>query len=203
MFPNGLAGTDVRRGLARGEAPRNTHWGFGSPQPSVTRRIRWEVIPCLAGLVDRATAVVPRYGARSTRSPATGSWRCSVRRPHRRTALFFTSMGALDVQKETQRLAAEVHCRDGVGLPLRVRLNSGQVIAAEIGSGALGYTAIKAPDRAVAVLCIEGSEPLGQCGTPTAVSAKPSPRAGRLACDTGALTGQWPTLPIPEISSWE
>ena len=32
--------------------------------------------------------------------------------------------------------------RDGVDLPLRVGLNSGQVIAGEIGSGALGYTAI-------------------------------------------------------------
>jgi len=30
---------------------------------------------------------------------------------------------------------------DGVDLQLRVGLNSGQVIAGEIGSGALGYTA--------------------------------------------------------------
>ena len=32
--------------------------------------------------------------------------------------------------------------RDGVDLQLRVGLNSGQVIAGEIGSGAFGYTAI-------------------------------------------------------------
>ena len=32
--------------------------------------------------------------------------------------------------------------RDGVALQLRVGLNSGQVIAGEIGSGALGYAAI-------------------------------------------------------------
>ena len=39
-------------------------------------------------------------------------------------------------------LAVEVSERDGVDLQLRVGLNSGQVIAGEIGSGALGYTAI-------------------------------------------------------------
>jgi adenylate cyclase len=40
------------------------------------------------------------------------------------------------------RLAVEVHERDGVKLRLRVGLNSGQVIAGEIGSGFFGYTAV-------------------------------------------------------------
>jgi predicted ATPase len=51
-------------------------------------------------------------------------------------------LAALGVQEEAKRLAVEVQERDGVGLQLRVGLNSGQVIAGEIGSGALGYTAI-------------------------------------------------------------
>lgn len=49
---------------------------------------------------------------------------------------------ALGVQEAVKRLAVEVRERDGVELQLRVGLNSGQVIAGEIGSGALGYTAI-------------------------------------------------------------
>ncbi len=51
-------------------------------------------------------------------------------------------LAALGIQEEVTRLAAEVERRDGVDLHLRVGLNSGQVIAGEIGSGALGYTAI-------------------------------------------------------------
>ena len=48
----------------------------------------------------------------------------------------------MGIQEEAKRLAAEVRDRDGVDLQLRVGLNSGQVIAGEIGSGAFGYTAI-------------------------------------------------------------
>jgi predicted ATPase len=51
-------------------------------------------------------------------------------------------LAALGVQEEAKRLAVEVRERDGVELRLRVGLNSGEVIAGEIGSGALGYTAI-------------------------------------------------------------
>jgi class 3 adenylate cyclase len=51
-------------------------------------------------------------------------------------------LAALGVQEEAKRLAVEARDRDGVDLRLRVGLNSGQVIAGEIGSGALGYTAI-------------------------------------------------------------
>ncbi len=51
-------------------------------------------------------------------------------------------LAALGIQEEAQRLAVEVQRRDTVDLQLRVGLNSGQVIAGGIGSGALGYTAI-------------------------------------------------------------
>ena len=51
-------------------------------------------------------------------------------------------LAALDVQAEAAKLATEVEARDGIALQLRVGLNSGQVIAGEIGSGALGYIAV-------------------------------------------------------------
>ena len=41
-----------------------------------------------------------------------------------------------------KQLGVEVHDRDGVELLLRVGLNSGQVIAGEIGSGPFGYTTV-------------------------------------------------------------
>ncbi|TDK98395.1 adenylate/guanylate cyclase domain-containing protein [Mycobacterium paragordonae] len=55
---------------------------------------------------------------------------------------FRACLAALGIQDEARRLAPQVAERDGVRLELRVGLNSGQVIAGEVGSGALGYTAI-------------------------------------------------------------
>jgi hypothetical protein len=48
----------------------------------------------------------------------------------------------LGIQEEAKQLAIGIAERDGVDLQLRVGLNSGQVIAGDIGSGALGYTAM-------------------------------------------------------------
>ena len=54
---------------------------------------------------------------------------------------FRACLAALAIHEEANRLAAEVARRDGVDLRLRVGLNSGRVIAGEIGSGSLGYAA--------------------------------------------------------------
>ena len=50
-------------------------------------------------------------------------------------------LAALAIQEEANRLANAVQRHDGVELQLRVGLNSGRVIAGEIGSGSLGYAA--------------------------------------------------------------
>ena len=96
----------------------------------------------MSELVDRSTAVVKRYGG--TLSQFTGDGIMAVfgapitLEDHAVRAC----LAALGIQEEAKRLAAEVHGRDGIDLQLRVGLNSGQVIAGEIGSGALGYTTV-------------------------------------------------------------
>ncbi|AGB25700.1 adenylate/guanylate cyclase family protein [Mycobacterium sp. JS623] len=54
---------------------------------------------------------------------------------------FRACLAAMAIQEEAGRLAADVARHDGVALQLRVGLNSGRVIAGEIGSGSLGYAA--------------------------------------------------------------
>ena len=51
-------------------------------------------------------------------------------------------IAASSVQAQAERLTVDVRSRDGVELRLRVGLNSGEVIAGDIGSGAVGYTAV-------------------------------------------------------------
>ena len=80
--------------------------------------------------------------ARWTSSPATASWRCSARRLPWRITRFAHAWPLWRFRTQVQDLAAEVDRRDGVELRLRVGLNSGQVIAGEIGSASIGYTAI-------------------------------------------------------------
>ena len=92
----------------------------------------------MAELVNRAAAWCSATAARWTSSPATASWRCSARRWRWRTTLFAPVWRRLGIQEEAKRLAVEVERRDGVDLRLRVGLNSGQVIAGEIGSGRFG-----------------------------------------------------------------
>jgi class 3 adenylate cyclase len=96
----------------------------------------------MAELLDRSTAVVKRYGG--TLSQFTGDGIMAVfgapitLEDHAVRAC----LAALGVQEQAKRLAVEVHDRDGVDLRLRVGLNSGQVIAGDIGSSTASYTTI-------------------------------------------------------------
>jgi adenylate cyclase len=93
-------------------------------------------------LVNRSSAVVRRYGG--TVDKFTGDGIMAVfgapiaLEDHAARAC----LAALGIQDEARRLAVEVEHRDSVALQLRVGLNSGEVIAGEIGSGPFGYTAI-------------------------------------------------------------
>jgi adenylate cyclase len=96
----------------------------------------------MAEFVDRSTAVVRRYGGSVDKFTGDGLMALFGAPIALEDHAMRACLAALDVEDETQRLAAEVEQRDGVDLKLRVGLNSGQVIAGEVGSGPLGYTAV-------------------------------------------------------------
>jgi class 3 adenylate cyclase len=96
----------------------------------------------MADLADRCAAVVERYGGTVDKFTGDGIMAVFGAPVALEDHAFRACLAALGVQEEAKRLAVDVQERDGVGLQLRVGLNSGQVIAGEIGSGALGYTAV-------------------------------------------------------------
>jgi adenylate cyclase len=96
----------------------------------------------MAELVDHATAVVQRYGGTVDKFTGDGIMAVFGAPAALEDHAFRACLAALDIQVSTAELAKEVEARDGVDLQLRVGLNSGQVIAGELGSGAAAYTAV-------------------------------------------------------------
>src|SRR5271163_4345917 len=96
----------------------------------------------MAGLVERAAAVVRRYSGTLDKFTGDGFMALFGAPVALEDHAVRACLAALEIQDELARLAAEVDRRDGVTLQLRVGLNSGQVIAGEVGSTSLGYTAI-------------------------------------------------------------
>ena len=92
-------------------------------------------------LVERSAAVVQRYGGGTVESTGDGVMGIFGAPIALEDHAFRGCLAALAIQDEANRLAAEVRRRDGVDLRVRVGLNSGRVIAGEIGSGSLGYAA--------------------------------------------------------------
>ena len=91
-------------------------------------------------LVERSAAVVRRYGG-TVEYTGDGVMAMFGAPVALEDHAFRGCLAALAIQEEANRLAAEVQRRDGVELRVRVGLNSGRVIAGEIGSGSLGYAA--------------------------------------------------------------
>ncbi|ORA14907.1 AAA family ATPase [Mycobacterium arosiense] len=96
----------------------------------------------MAELVDRCSKVVHRYGGTVDKFTGDGIMAVFGAPAAMEDHAVRACLAALGVQGEIKHLATDVQRRDGVDLQLRVGLNSGQVIAGEIGSGRLRYTAI-------------------------------------------------------------
>ena len=83
---------------------------------------RWRAI--MTELVERAAAVVRRYGGGKVEFTGDGLMAVFGAPAALEDHAFRACLGALDIQDEAKRLAAEVQRRDGVALRLRVGLNS-------------------------------------------------------------------------------
>ena len=87
----------------------------------------------MTDLVNHATVVVHRYGGTVDKFTGDGIMAVFGAPVAMEDHAVRACLAALGVQEQAKRLAVEVHDRDGVELQLRVGLNSGQVIAGEIG----------------------------------------------------------------------
>ena len=96
----------------------------------------------MAELFNRAAVVVKHFGGTVDKFTGDGIMALFGAPVALEDHAVRACLAALGVQNEVKRLAVEVQTRDGADLRLRVGLNSGQVIAGEIGSGPLGYTAV-------------------------------------------------------------
>ncbi|MGB8385610.1 MAG: adenylate/guanylate cyclase domain-containing protein [Dermatophilaceae bacterium] len=96
----------------------------------------------MADLADRSAAVVRRFGGTVDKFTGDGIMAVFGAPAALEDHAIRACLAALGIQEQAKRLAVEVKERDGVDLGLRVGLNSGQVIAGEIGSGPFGYTTI-------------------------------------------------------------
>jgi class 3 adenylate cyclase/tRNA A-37 threonylcarbamoyl transferase component Bud32 len=96
----------------------------------------------MADLVDHASRVVQRYGGTVDKFTGDGIMALFGAPVALEDHALRACRAALEIHSDISDLAQKVSRRDGVELQLRIGLNSGQVITGEIGSGALGYTAI-------------------------------------------------------------
>jgi class 3 adenylate cyclase len=93
-------------------------------------------------LVTRGATLVRRYGGTVDKFTGDGLMAVFGAPAALEDHALRACLAALGIQEELTGLAVEMERRDGIHLQLRVGLNSGQVIAGEIGATALGYTAI-------------------------------------------------------------
>ena len=95
-------------------------------------------------LINRSAAVVRRYGGTLDKFTGDGIMAVFGAPAALEDHALRACLAALGIQDEANRVAAEVGQHDGVDLSLRVGLNSGRVVAGEIGSVGLTYTTVGA-----------------------------------------------------------
>ncbi|HSS23729.1 MAG TPA: adenylate/guanylate cyclase domain-containing protein, partial [Mycobacterium sp.] len=93
-------------------------------------------------LVDRAVAAVQRYGGTVDKFTGDGIMALFGAPLALEHHAYRACLAALEIQQVARQVAVEVARRDGIDLRVRVGLNSGQVIAGEVGATHLGYTAV-------------------------------------------------------------
>ncbi len=96
----------------------------------------------MAELFDRSSAVVKRYGGTVDKFTGDGIMAVFGAPVTLEDHAIRACIAALEIQNRAADLATDVADRDGVELRLRIGLNSGQVIAGEIGSRDAKYTAV-------------------------------------------------------------
>jgi adenylate cyclase len=96
----------------------------------------------MAALMNRAAAVVKRYGGTVDKFTGDGMMAVFGAPVALEDHAVRACLAAVGLQQEANRLAVDTKNCDGVDLQIRVGLNSGEVIAGEIGSGSFGYTAV-------------------------------------------------------------
>jgi adenylate cyclase len=151
-------GTDLRHGARFCDA-------CGAPAPQAREQPEFKHVTVLFADVVNSLTIASTLGAERLREIMADVFGCAatITRRYGGTVDKFTGDGimalfgapvaledhafraclaALDIQEQIGQLADEVQQRDGVGLQLRVGLNSGQVIAGEISSDARAYTAV-------------------------------------------------------------
>jgi len=96
----------------------------------------------MSKLVNCAAHVVQRYGGTVDKFTGDGIMALFGAPIALEDHAIRACLSALAIQEEAKALASEVERRDSVELQLRIGLNSGEVIAGQLDSTPLGYTAI-------------------------------------------------------------
>jgi adenylate cyclase len=96
----------------------------------------------MTDLFNRSSKVVQRYGGTVDKFTGDGIMAVFGAPIALEDHAVRACRAALDIHKDLKHLATALETSDGITLQLRIGLNSGEVIAGEIGSGPLAYTAI-------------------------------------------------------------